>query len=78
MILDEICEHKRKELEETKANVSITKIHDLIANVGPPRDFRQAIREPGMSLISEVKHASPSKGLLVEDWEPVLYWEWGI
>lgn len=71
MILDEICEHKIGELEEIKAAVSVKDLQDQIETMEPARDFSQAMREPGISLIAEVKHASPSKGILVEDWKPL-------
>ncbi|MCZ7666029.1 MAG: hypothetical protein M5U34_01685 [Chloroflexi bacterium] len=37
----------------------------------PPLDFYAALKAPGVSLIAECKKASPSKGLLVPDYDPV-------
>jgi len=70
MILDEICAHKRTEVESAKKTAPLTSLEQLIADVPKPRDFRQALRDPGISLIAEVKRASPSKGVMVEDWRP--------
>lgn len=37
----------------------------------PPRDFLAALQKDTVALIAEVKKASPSKGVLVEDFDPV-------
>ena len=37
-----------------------------------PRQFSQALREPGLSVIAEVKRRSPSKGDLFADLDPAL------
>lgn len=71
MILDEICAHKAGEVQAAKTAVPLSELEERMEISTAPRDFRQAIHERGMSLIAEVKHASPSKGLLVEDWNPV-------
>ena len=67
MILDEICEHKRAEVAEAKRATPLSELSDRLERVGEPRDFRQALRKPGVSLIAEVKRASPSKGVMLED-----------
>lgn len=71
MILDEICDHKRGEVEAAKERVPLAELEDQIMRAREPRDFRQALREPGISLIAEIKRASPSKGVLLEDMDPV-------
>ncbi len=37
----------------------------------PRRDFEGALKAPGLTIIAEVKRASPSKGLLCPDFDPV-------
>ena len=73
MILDQIIKEKKKEIEQAKAKVPLT---DLIKNsadfISQVRSFKEAISESGkINLIAEIKKASPSKGLLREDFEPV-------
>ena len=70
MILDEICEHKRREIDAVKAAMPLSDIEERIENAGPARDFRAAFRGNGISLIAEVKRASPSKGVLMDNMDP--------
>ena len=71
MILDEICAHKREEVAAQKKAVPLEDLRERIADLRAPSDFRAALRAPGISLIAEVKRASPSKGPLLGDMEPV-------
>ncbi len=71
MILDEICAHKRDEVAAQKQKVPLEALEERIELVRPPRDFRNALRQPGISLIAEVKRASPTKGIMLENVEPV-------
>lgn len=71
MILDEICAHKRQEVELQKKKVPLSDLVERMAGVRPPRDFRNALRQEGISLIAEVKRASPSRGVLIPDLDPV-------
>lgn len=74
-ILDEILAKKRQEVATRKARVSMELIDLKLSRTPPPRDFLSALRRgPGDSVrvIAELKRASPSKGVLVEDYNPEL------
>jgi indole-3-glycerol phosphate synthase len=63
--------YHREQLPKIKRNISLSDLRAL-ASVAPPTvDFCAALKEPGVSLIAECKKASPSKGLIVEDYDPV-------
>ncbi|HIJ65490.1 MAG TPA: indole-3-glycerol phosphate synthase TrpC [Candidatus Hydrogenedentes bacterium] len=67
MILDEICRHKREEVAARKRSVPLDELLEQIQRAYPVRDFRNALRIEGISLIAEVKRASPSRGVLIEE-----------
>lgn len=71
MILDEIMAHKRDELEMWQRAVPLADLQSRIADLPAPLDFAKALTRPGASLIAEVKRASPSKGVLCPDFDPV-------
>lgn len=71
MILDEICEHKRVEIADKKRAQPLAELEEQARNARPPRDFRAALRRPGISLIAEIKRASPTKGVLRSDLDVV-------
>ncbi len=71
MILDEICNHKHDEVSRQKTRVPLREVQEQIGANPPPRDFRAALRQPGISLIAEVKRASPSKGDFMVDADPL-------
>jgi len=71
MILDEICEHKREEVELRKRQTPLARLEEALVDARPPRDFRRALRGSTISLIAEVKRASPTKGVFQEDLDPV-------
>lgn len=69
-MLDEIMRHKRRELPERMRAVPLSTLRALAATVPDPLDFAAALRRSGVSLIAEVKRASPSRGLLCRDFDP--------
>jgi indole-3-glycerol phosphate synthase len=71
MILDDIVANKRKELIRAKVEIPLHELEVRIAQGTVPLDFAGALRVEGVSIIAEVKKASPSKGLLCPDFDPV-------
>ena len=71
MILDDIVADKRKELAKAKVNTPLRELEVRISQQEAPLDFTGALRGDGVSIIAEVKKASPSKGLFCPDFDPV-------
>lgn len=71
MILDDIIFNKRQEVTNLKVRLNIPKVKKLIRDLPRPRNFLKAIQKNKMSLIAEIKRASPSAGVLVDKFEPV-------
>lgn len=70
-ILDEIMRYHREQLPKIMREIPLADLraHTIVAP--PPVDFAAALRLHGVSIIAECKKASPSKGLLVPDYNPV-------
>ncbi|HBR22434.1 MAG TPA: indole-3-glycerol phosphate synthase TrpC [Nitrospiraceae bacterium] len=73
-ILDEIVSKKRERLGIAKSGVPLKGLKSRIADAGKPRDFRSAIKRDHIGrikLIAEIKKASPLKGVIREDFDPL-------
>jgi len=74
-ILSEIAAYKRREVVALKQADSQDAVEARARASSPPRGFRTALERaasPGrLALIAEVKKASPSKGVIREDFRPV-------
>ena len=70
-ILDEIMAYHRERLPKIMREVPIEDLRAFASVTATPLDFHAALVRPGVSLIAECKKASPSKGLLVKDYDPV-------
>jgi indole-3-glycerol phosphate synthase len=70
--LERILDSRRAAVDAAKAGVPLAEIEREAELRAPARDFRGALAAPGMSLIAEIKRASPSRGDLRPDLDPVL------
>ncbi|MBV9389234.1 MAG: indole-3-glycerol phosphate synthase TrpC [Chroococcidiopsidaceae cyanobacterium CP_BM_ER_R8_30] len=72
-ILEEIVWHKEIEVAQLREKISLTELQRQVLTVPPPRDFIAALRQGKTkpALIAEVKKASPSRGVLRLDFDPV-------
>jgi indole-3-glycerol phosphate synthase len=73
-ILKEIIDNKRKELQQQKKLVAVEQLKEQIKNLPRCRNFHKAVTKPnerGINIIAEVKKASPSAGIIREDFRPV-------
>jgi indole-3-glycerol phosphate synthase len=72
-ILEKIVWEKDREIAASRERVSLDQLKKQVADLPPPRDFvaalRASCRKP--AVIAEVKKASPSKGVIREDFDPV-------
>ncbi len=70
MILDDIIDHKRREIQEVKKRNPLAALRERVV----PREaglFAEAISNPDrLCLIAEVKKASPSRGVLCPEFDP--------
>ena len=71
-ILEKIVWEKDREVENARQRVPLYELKSKVASLPHPRDFLAALRK-GSSLpavIAEIKKASPSKGVIREDFQP--------
>ncbi len=76
MILDEIIEKTKQDLEIRKKEISLDLLgRTLSSNPYTPRDVKPYLtstKEEPIRIIAEVKKARPSKGIIKEDFDPIL------
>jgi len=74
-ILDKIKAYKLDEVAADKARMPLAEVESAARGASPVRPFGaalQAAQTSGYGLIAEVKKASPSKGLIREDFDPAM------
>lgn len=71
-VLKKIAAYKADEVEALRDDISIEDLRDIARGLPKPRGFTKAIHAAkGHALICEVKKASPSKGIIRDDFDPV-------
>ena len=71
MILDQIVADNKVELEARKHSLPLAELKKLALKQPAPLDFASALRGDRIRLIAEVKKASPSRGIIRSDFDPV-------
>lgn len=72
MFLPKIIKHKEQEIIQAKEKVSLSELKSKIKDCKETLNFASAISVPGhINIIAEIKKASPSKGVMCEDFDPV-------
>ena len=70
-MLDRIIAQKRQEIEQRKKIATMTYLQERIARQKPPLDIALTLKGDHIRLIAEVKQASPSRGMLRPNLNPV-------
>ncbi|MGA7935441.1 MAG: indole-3-glycerol phosphate synthase TrpC [Kovacikia sp.] len=72
-ILEEIVWHKETEVDQRREALPLVELQKEVAKLPPPRNFLESLRHGRTrpAVIAEVKKASPSKGVIREDFDPV-------
>ena len=74
-ILNKIIKKKIEKLEEVKKNISLDLLKDKIAKNDSFLNFKEKIfnnvKNNKISIIAEIKKASPSAGIIFDDYDPL-------
>jgi indole-3-glycerol phosphate synthase len=71
MILDEIVRFRREDVARAARATTLRELEQSPTYSAPRRGFAQGLRRDGIAIIAEVKKASPSRGVIRPDFDPV-------
>jgi len=72
MILSKIIGEKRKEIEMSQSGMSLSRLKELAGKVYLKSSFKRNVGRPHhINLIAELKKASPSRGIIRGDFNPI-------
>ena len=69
-ILGKIIERKYQEIAEKQKQFSLKDVEELAKQTTPSRGFANALQHKSPGIIAEIKKASPSKGIIRENFHP--------
>jgi indole-3-glycerol phosphate synthase len=69
--LTKIIERKKEDIIQAKADISEIELRRKALTIRGQRSLSQRLKQPGINIIAEIKRASPSKGPIKIDLDPV-------
>ncbi len=70
-ILDQIVQDKKTEVAKRLTGITTDHLHKSNTDHRKPLDFIKALKTRSLSIIAEIKKASPSKGVIRPDFDPL-------